>query len=645
VRYQARGCITYFLLFSALIAALLAPVSVQSQDLSRQRMDYVDALQAMNRGDWKAYEQLRSGLSDYPLAIYLDYFKLTRQPIPITTAEAQRFLSDSVDTPLRNRFLAFYLRKVGKAHRWQDFLSVNPNEPGSVKLQCYYFRAQLARGETALAWEGARKLWEHGQSQPRECDPLFNAWQAAGQLTDAVVWARLVNAFDARQGTLLRYVVKKSSADLRPWADRLMAVYSNPASLVRQSLPQGNPYSADIVSYGIAYLARYNPPKALSYWSDYQKRMQFSPEQTYKVEYAIARQSLFARTDSHNQWLEGALVRLADDKLVGIRLRWALSEQDWRALARNLPLLSEPGRDKTVWRYWQAMVLERRGDADGAKSLLEQLAKERDYYGFLAADKIGRPYAFNHLKLQMNEEFPVKELPAFSRIEELKFHNEPVHAHSEWYKVLQDNAEPAQLQNLMLLASQNGWDRMAIDAASRAKAWDALDQRFPTSYGDVFKRHASARGVPATEVMAIARRESAFFPKAISPAGARGLMQIMPATGKSMAASLKQPHSREKLYEVEHNVLLGSAYYRQLLDRFDGNRVFALTGYNAGPNRVSRWRHKAGQGSPVEVWIETIPYQETRNYVQAVLSYNVVFQYLLGDTQRLFTPAERKASY
>jgi soluble lytic murein transglycosylase len=92
-------------------------------------------------------------------------------------------------------------------------------------------------------------------------------------------------------------------------------------------------------------------------------------------------------------------------------------------------------------------------------------------------------------------------------------------------------------------------------------------------------------------------------------------------------------------------VLLGSAYYRQLLDRFDGNRVFALTGYNAGPNRVSRWRHKAGQGVPVEIWIETIPYQETRNYVQAVLSYNVVFQYLLGDTQRLFTPAERKASY
>ena len=645
MRYQARGRLTNVLFFGALIVAVMASVSVQSQQLDRQRIAYADAMQAMKRGDWKAYEQLRSGLADYPLVTYLEYFKLTRQPAPIAAADAQRFLGDSVDIPLRNRFLAVYLRQAGKARRWQDFLAVNPTEPNSIEMKCYYFRAQLAQGETTLAWEGARKLWEHGRSQPRECDPLFKAWLAAGQLTDAAVWARLLNAFDARQGSLLRYVVNKSSADLRPWADRLMAVYSNPESLIRQTLPPNSTYSADIASHGLAYLARNSPPKALSYWSDYQQRMQFNPEQTNTVEYAIARQSLFARTAAHDQWLEGALTRLEDDELVGIRLRWALSKQDWTALERNLPLLSETGRDKTVWRYWQAMVLERRGDTGAAKTHLEQLAKERDYYGFLAADRIDRLYAFSHLKLEMNEESPVKKLLALQRIEELKFHNEPVLAHSEWHKVLRDNDESAQQQDLMLLASHKGWYRMAIDAATSAKAWDALDQRFPTPYNDVFNRHASSRGVPATELMAIARRESAFFPKAISPAGARGLMQIMPATGKSMAASLKQPHSRAKLFEVEHNVLLGSAYYRQLLDRFDGNRVFALTGYNAGPNRVSRWRQKGGQGVPVELWIETIPYKETRNYVQAVLSYNVVFQYLLGETQRLLTPAERKASY
>ena len=122
-------------------------------------------------------------------------------------------------------------------------------------------------------------------------------------------------------------------------------------------------------------------------------------------------------------------------------------------------------------------------------------------------------------------------------------------------------------------------------------------------------------------------------------------MQLMPATGKQVASSLGKRHSSSDIYEVDHNVLLGSAYYRQLLDRYEGNRVFALTAYNAGPHRVDRWRRKVGDTVPVEIWIETIPYQETRNYVQAVLSYNVVFQHLMGQDRSIMTLAELQAEY
>ena len=236
-------------------------------------------------------------------------------------------------------------------------------------------------------------------------------------------------------------------------------------------------------------------------------------------------------------------------------------------------------------------------------------------------------------------------LPAVSRIEELHFHQEQILAHSEWYKVLQDTRDKGQQVQLAQLAADQGWHRMAIDAATRAQAWDALDIRFPTPYRQVFDTHAAVHNVPSTELMAIARRESAFFPRAESPVGARGLMQIMPATGKQVACSLRTPHTKSDLYDVEHNVLLGSAYYRQLLDRYEGNRVFALTAYNAGPHRVDRWRNKPDESMPVELWIETIPYRETRNYVQAVLAYNVVFAHRLGDTAPLLTSAERQARY
>ncbi len=366
-----------------------------------------------------------------------------------------------------------------------------------------------------------------------------------------------------------------------------------------------------------------------------------------QVEYAIAINSLFARAEDLSSWLQGALARLEDDKLVEIRLRWALAEQDWGALEQTIPLLSETGKNAEVWRYWQAALLERQGKTDESTAAFAALAGERSYHGFMAADRIGKPYSFNHRtpELEAGRARELQQLPVVQRVGELNFHQAYNLAHSEWYYLLQGSTDNVRNEQLAQLAAQQGWYRMAIDAASRAQAWDALDLRFPTPYRSTFQRYASARQVPSTELMAIARRESAFYPQAQSPVGARGLMQLMPATGKQVASSLGRREASADLYEVDHNVLLGSAYYRQLLDRFGGNRVFALTAYNAGPHRVERWRHKPGEGVPVDVWVDTIPYKETREYVQAVLFYNVVFQYLMGDTRSLLTPAERSAQY
>ena len=645
MHYQPKRGLLSCLFLALAGVAITVSTSGLSQDLNSQRQTYTAAVQAIDRGHWAEYAKLRPALDDYPLVIYLDFLQLIDQPGKVPPAEAQRFLRRSADTPLPNRFLSVYLREAGKAQRWDDFLQVKGSEPNSVALKCYYFRAQLAQGNKEAAWEGARRLWVQGDALPGECDPLFDAWQSTGGLTDEIVWTRLLNAFAARQRSLLQFVAGKGSAQLAPWAEKLLAVYDHPESLAHLALPTDSPYATDIASHGLVYLASSSPQEALSYWSDYRRRLHFNAAQVRSVEYAIAQQSLLSRAEEHREWLEGALAHLSDDRLVGMRLRWALSEQDWSAVEHNLSLLSVSAREENVWRYWQAIVHERGGAAAAAKIALEQLAGERDYYGFLAADKLGRPYSFNHDYLEMTAASAVTRLPAVQRIEELNFHNNDMLAQSEWFKLLQDTADEGRLQDLALLATQKGWHRMAIDAAARAEAWDALDQRFPTPYHGIFKQYASAQQVPSTELLAIARRESAFFPAAQSPVGARGLMQIMPATGASVASALRRPHRDSDLFAVDHNVLLGSTYYRQLLDRFGGNRVLALSGYNAGPHRVERWRNAAGEGVPVEVWIETIPYLETRNYVQAVLAYNVVFQYVLGDTQRLLTPVERQASY
>ncbi|MDZ7781869.1 MAG: transglycosylase SLT domain-containing protein [Halioglobus sp.] len=628
------------------VGVCVAPgAAATSERLEEARRDYSEALEALQRREWDDFTRLRSRLEEYPLSIYLDYYHLTRPGLRVPPEQANRFLQRSADSPLPNRFLARYLRDVGREKRWADFLAVHPEEPNSVVLKCYYFRARLAGGEREQAWRGARRLWVHGESRPDECDPLFDAWQAADQLTDALVWERLLQAFDARQRSLMRYVASKGSARLQPWTDRLQSVYASPDRLSRLSLPADSPYSADIASYGLAYLARYSPERALHYWRDIRPRLNFDAEQERKVEHAIALHALFARGDALRDWLHGALRRLGDDRLVGIRLRWALAERDWAALESTLPLLSAEAREENVWHYWEAVALSARGEKEAATARWRELAGERSYYGFLAAEKLGESYSFNHEPLVAADVPPLNGMAALRRIEELHFHDEAALAQSEWYKVLGDTADPAAQQELALLASGQGWYRMAIDAATRARAWDALDVRFPLAYRDVFDANARAQRVSTTELMAIARRESAFFPGARSPVGARGLMQIMPATGAQVASALGTTHSGADLFEVEHNVRLGSTYYRQLLDRYDGNRVLALAAYNAGPHRVDLWRREADASLPADLWIETIPYRETRNYVQAVLAYNVVFQYLMGDTRPLLTPDERQHRY
>jgi len=644
LQYWARSAVFLFLISAT---ARLPAAPLPQDELESARTDYETAVRAIDRGNWTEYEQLRADLEDYPLAIYLDYRRMSRTPAEVRPAQARRFIDLSADTPLPNRFLGTYLRRAGQDRRWADFLAVQPDEPNSVDLQCYYYRARLAAGDTQLAWQGAEKLWVYGQSRPKECDPLFAAWMKAGQLDDSAVWGRLLAAFDARQGSLLSYVARRGSKSLQPWSDKLLAVYNKPAAMRRQSLPPGNPYSADIATHGLAYLARYNPAQALDFWQHYQRELEFSPAQRNLVEHAIALQTLYAKQGANRDWLHGALQRLGDDGLVEIRLRWAISEQDWPAIMANLPLLSEASRESTTWRYWHARALSQAGDDKGAMQLLQALAKERDYYGFLAADRLGEPYSFNDRPLQLAQAStgPLQQMPAVIRIGELNFHRDERNAHSEWYKVLQDTQLQQTQEALALLASEKGWYRMAIDAASRAQAWDALDLRFPTPYRDTFQEFASERGVSSTELMAIARRESAFFPEARSPVGAMGLMQVMPATGRHVAKSLDRPYQSSDLYDVEDNVMLGSAYYRQLLDRFDGNRIFALAAYNAGPHRVDRWRNKAGHQVPVDIWVESIPYRETRKYVQAVLAYNVVFQYRLGEHAHLLTDAERSAFY
>ena len=176
-----------------------------------------------------------------------------------------------------------------------------------------------------------------------------------------------------------------------------------------------------------------------------------------------------------------------------------------------------------------------------------------------------------------------------------------------------------ELRHAAALAHRLGWHDRAILTAARSGYLDDIALRFPMPFESIVMRYASMRDLPPALIYGIIKAESAFMEDARSPAGALGLMQVMPATGRETARRIGfRFRSSRQLLEAQHNITLGSAYLQQMLRRFEGNIAMAAAGYNAGPHRVQAWRPDE-DCLDAELWIEQIPFTETRRYARRAL--------------------------
>ena len=613
-------------------------------DLARGRATYLDLREAVRDGRWSDFDALRQRLDSYPLASYADYERLMARLRVTDGADARAFVDANTRSPVGVRYLGHYLDVAGRDRRWGDFLEAARQEPRSEKLRCYFARAKRGRGAEEEAWDLASRLFLSGSSVDKACDPLFRLWRSDGQLTSELIWRRAKLAFAARERGLLRYVASLGGP-AEP-LEILQRVYREPQRTPVLAASLADPYRAEVLALGLERHARYSPSRTLSQYLALAPA-ELDAQQRSKIEASLALRGLIEREPGVRQWVDEMLPQWNDDKLTALRLRWAIAEGDWSSIERTSDLLLASDPDEGAWAYWQARALAQRGEDSAAEGLFAELAQKRSYYGFLSADRLGTPYAFREESLppldpaQADTDLAPWLQKAAWRVHELDAIERPREAKAEWSHALQRTQAREKLI-LARLAGDQGWHHLAIDAANAGRAWNALDLRFPLAYVDAFEARAERRDLSVSELMAIARRESIFFPGARSPVGARGLMQLMPATGKAVARSAGLTLDVRELYSVDSNLDLGSAYYRQLLDRFDGNRAVALAAYNAGPNRVQHW---VGKDLPVDAWIETIPYRETRDYVKAVLAYRVVFDHRLGREAQLLSLAERNAQY
>lgn len=405
----------------------------------------------------------------------------------------------------------------------------------------------------------------------------------------------------------------------------------------------GHPAMADVVAIGLRRLARQDPEKALALLEGYARRHAFSAEE--KV--AIARQiglTLAKRFDSRAlQVMAEYDPELRDNTVSEWRARLLLRLGRWEdvyALTQRFPDdLAKSNR----WRYWRARSLElAKPQSPQAISLYQPVAAERDFYGFLSADRIQAPYKLNHQPLALPPKLVQKVRNTAGIRRALEFHarGQIVDGRREWYHVSRLFSRD-ELVAQARLAYEMGWYFPAIRSISQAQYWDDLDIRFPMAHRSTLVNAAKAREIHPSWVFAITRQESAFMADARSHVGASGLMQLMPATAKETARRFGIPlSSPQQVLNPNVNIQLGAAYLSQIYAQFNGNRVLASAAYNAGPGRVRQWLRDAGHLS-FDVWVENIPFDETRQYVQNVLTYSVIYGQKLNAPQPLVEWHER----
>jgi soluble lytic murein transglycosylase len=612
--------------------------SAQTDPVAEQRARFTDAEAELRSGAGPRYRALREQLDDYPLTIYLDYAQLREGLRRATPAQANDWLRRAEGSPLENRLREAWIRDHGQRQRWRALLAVQTTAPNDDELQCYWWRAKLATGDRADALQAAARLWNVGQSQHRACDPLFAEWMTESPLTDALIWSRALKAFDARSPQLMQYLTRFASPELLPLLQELYAVYRYPDRLVKDS-HAADPRHAQLMTVGVRRLARVNPAQGYEALQQARQTQPFTDQQLDAMAAMIARHSLFAKSAAPEDWLVETLSRLGDDELTEIYLRNHVSEGAWSAVLEAWGWLSPERQKADVWRWWRGRALMATDNKVQAEAVWRDLATERSFHGFMAADRMGLPYQLNgsaplELRIEIDD-------PGLARVRELWALDRVDQARAEWNLLLSRMDQKQQLW-LAEQALAAGQPSFAIMATNTAKAWDMLDQRFPWLYRDIFEQSAATHQLTPGELVAIARRESALYPRAVSPVGAVGLMQLMPATARQVARRTGVAYRRGRLFQPEYNVDLGAHYYAQLRARFDGLRPLALAAYNAGPHRVDRWLTGA---HTIDQWIDSLPFRETREYVRAVLAYALIYRLRDGESASLFSEDELKHIY
>jgi soluble lytic murein transglycosylase len=595
---------------------VIAPVSVPQSDASREQDEvFMQLRDAARKNDADKAAALAARLPNYAIPSYVDYYRLKPHLRDASNEEIQDFLKRYDGSAIADRLRNDWLLELGRKRDWTNFDRELPlfvkNDDYQVK--CYALLSRAAKGQNVAA--EARLLLDNPPMYGEACAALVNQLVQSGQFTnnDLLAQLRLAGEMHAT-GPSRRTALLLGASDTRA-----AQAVDLPAVAMARGVGKTRA-EHEIYLVAIGRMARTSLKLATVALNRNASRLSAGESAIGWANIALAA-SLALAPEAYDDWKRAAGAPLTWNQLEW-KTRIALRRGDWKTVRTTIEAMPTQQHDEPVWTYWLGRALLAEGRREDAQALFSRIADQNSFYGQLAMEELGMqisipPSAVPPTPAELAQ---VAASPGFRRA--LKFFSMRMRFEGtrEWNWALNGFTE-RQLLAAAEFARQNDiLDRM-LSTSERTRTEFDYTQRFPAPHNDILHPAAQGLGLDQAWVYGLIRQESRFVSDAQSGVGAAGLMQVMPSTGKWVAEKIGlTDYGHGMLSDIRTNIVLGTNYLNMVLNNADGSQVLATAAYNAGPGRARTWRGLLTAPMEGAVFVETIPFDETRNYVRNVMS-------------------------
>jgi soluble lytic murein transglycosylase len=615
---KSRSAVFLFLL---LLPFWPRPVAAEPRDEL-----FLSALDAVRAGDRAKLERLSVALQGYELAAYVDYWRLQldlkKFKDGLDPGSVADFLVGNEGDYLAEKMRGDWAKQLGKQQQWALFdAAYSALAQPDQELACYALQSRLAAGD-ASALDEAAPLWMKLTEPPESCYPVLEALIVGKRVQVDDVWARIRRQVETNRLAGARYSMNYLPRSQTPDAKTAQAVTNSPLPwLVKTKLTE-NRMHRELTALAIARVARNAPRLAAEQLEKHDARLQAGEKSWAWGQ--VAWQAALRHLPEALSWFGKAGDAPMSNEVAEWQVRAALRQEDWDEVRSAIGKLPEALAAQPVWIYWLGRAHQARGDADKANALFAGIAGQPNFYGNLADEELGRAIALppRAAPSTSDELARVMSNAAIRRALALIRLGLRIEGVREWNWGTRGMSDRELLAAARVAERSGVYDR-AIAAADRTHSEHDYALRYLAPFDGEIRPAAREQSLNDAWVYGLIRQESRFVTNARSSAGASGLMQLMPATAREVAAKIGLKNFRQnQSNDTETNVLLGTSYMRMVMERLDRHPLLASAGYNAGPGRARRWLAER----PLEgaIYAETIPFDETRDYARKVMS-NIVY--------------------